>query len=120
MEPGRAALRDAVGAAALQGRERRGDTGQHRQRQVQVRVALQGGHHGGHQAPHVDLQEGPLVSRYTRDLIHILREDLLPIFSKHLHLCSLALATNQVRNYINVIFGGSNLGSNLQRLIESI
>ena len=75
MEPGRAALRDAVGAAALQGRERRGDQGQHRQRQVQVRVALQGGHHGGHQATHVDLQEGTLVSR--AELLHLLEEDLL-------------------------------------------
>ncbi len=25
-------------------------------------MAAQGGHHGGHQAPHVDLQEGAVVS----------------------------------------------------------
>ena len=64
MEPGRAVVRDALRSAALQGGERRGDEGQHRQRQVQVRVALQGGHHGGHQAAHVDLQEGAMVSEW--------------------------------------------------------
>ena len=62
VEPGRAAVRDAVRPAALQGGERGGDEGEHRQREVQVRVALQGGHHGGHEAAHVDLQEDALVS----------------------------------------------------------
>lgn len=62
MEPWRAPVRAALWSVAVQGRERRGDQGQHPGGQVQVRVALQGGQHGGHQAAHVDLQEGTLVS----------------------------------------------------------
>ena len=56
----------------LQGGERRGDEGQHRQREVQVRVPLQGGHHGGHEAAHVDLQEDALVSRAVPLLVYAL------------------------------------------------